>query len=356
MTTQQQSIAIIGAGIIGLSCAWELAKRGARVAAFDRGQPGLGASFAAAGMLAAGYEAAIEADAHSKLFALCQGSAKLWPAFASALQNESGYSVQYRAGETLAVALPNDHSDDLMQSLARLRLNGVSCDVVSGAELRALEPSLSEDIPSAIRLPEDGQVDNRAVVTCLLAACHKRGVKIANHTDAETIDTSKFDYILWSVGAEERMEAFGISPVKGAAFSLKPGSYLPSRIIRFGNRYIVPKKDRVIIGATSEPGVRHWRPDDELLGQLRQQASEICPGVESGAVISSWSGLRPATPDHAPLLGQISNREFIAAGHYRNGILLAPITARIIADIMLENIVSELASQFMPDRFATAAP
>ena len=356
MTTQQPNIAIIGAGIIGLSCAWELAKRGAHVTIYDRGQPGFGASFAAAGMLAVGYEAAVESRAHPGLFALCQSSAELWPAFAEALQTESGYGVQYRPGETLAVAPPDSSANALMASYERLQTHGIACDRLSASQLQALEPSLSPDITAAIRLPTDGQVNNRAVVRSLLAACHKRGVRIVNHTPAEKVDPSRFDRVLWSVGADERMEAFGISPVKGAAFSLKPGSYLPSRIIRFGGHYIVPKKDRVIIGATSEPGVRDWRPDDVLLGQLRQRASGICPGVEGGALISSWSGLRPATADHAPLLGLISADEFIAAGHYRNGILLAPITAQIIADMMLEGKVSELAGAFAPDRFASAAP
>ena len=356
MNTQAPSIAIIGAGIIGLSSAWELAKRGARVTIFDRSQPGRGASVAAAGMLAAGYEAAVETDAHPHLFALSHSSAELWPAFASDLQDESGYKVDYQSGETLAVTPVGATGTHLLQAYERLQKNGVSCDLVEGSELRSLEPALASNIPSALWLPKDGQVDNRAVITALLAACHKRGLTVANHTFGESVDRSAFDKVLWSVGADKRMEAFGIQPVKGAAFALKPGSYLPSRIIRFGAQYIVPKKNRVIVGATSEPGVRVWKPDEVLLGQLRQRAAEICPGVENGAVISSWSGLRPATADHAPLLGQISDGEFIAAGHYRNGILLAPITAKFMADMMLDGKKGELAAAFSPERFAAAAP
>ena len=160
-----------------------------------------------------------------------------------------------------------------------------------------------------------------------------------------------YDHVIWTVGAGEVAEAFGIEPVKGAAFALQPASDLPDHIIRFGHHYIVPKVDRVIVGATIEPGVRDTRPDVDLLNELRKTAAEVCPGAASAKIIDTWSGLRPKTADHAPLLGRLENGDFIASGHYRNGILLAPVTAKIMADLILDERVTELSAAFDPARF-----
>ena len=356
MSGNPSSVAVIGAGIIGLSCAWELARRGRRVTLFDKGQPGLGASYAAAGMLGPAYEAAADPVAHPGMYDLCLQSSKAWPAFAEALQRASGYTIGYQRGETIAVNVPGENAEQLDALGDALSARGLAFEELDGEALRTRERSLSPDIARALLIPGDGQVDNRAAITALLAACHKAGVTIVNHTPAEAIDTSVYDHALWTLGVSAHTHAANISPVKGAAFSVRPGSYLPSRIIRFGSHYIVPKSDRVIIGATIEPGVRTYRPDDMLIGKLRQTAAKVCPGVEAAAVLGTWSGLRPATPDHAPMLGQLADGSFIAAGHYRNGILLAPITAQIMADMITGASVSSLASAFSPYRFTRAAP
>lgn len=354
MGVSKPSIAVIGAGIIGLSCAWELSKRGAVVSLYDRGQPGHGATFAAAGMLGAGYEAACDPSAHPRLFDLCRKSADAWRGFASELESYSGQTIDYQSGETLVVEQPNQNSATLHALTERLEEFGIPYDRVKTNDIQKLEPSLSDEIAGGFLLKRDGQVDNRKTVTALLAACHKSGIKIVNNTDGSQIDQGAFDHVIWTVGADLAMEEFGITPIKGAAFSVRPGSYLPKRIIRFANNYIVPKQGRVIIGATMERDVRSQKPDVQRLATLRQSAAEICPGIETAALLETWSGLRPASIDHAPILGQLNDGRFVATGHYRNGILLAPITAKIIADMILDNRVSEMAAAFRPNRFANS--
>lgn len=354
MSTQSLSVAVIGAGIIGLSCAWELSKRGAQVTIFDRGEPGCGASVAAAGMLASGYEAASEPNVNANLFELCQQSAGLWGSFAPELEEASDCAIDYHTGGTLAVFTTGSAGAPASTLFERLRNNKIASEQLTAEQVWEIEPSLGPNLIEAISIPNDGQVDNRAVLKALLIACDKAGVRIVKNTPSSGVDLAAFDHVLWTVGADHSMEPLSILPVKGAAFSIRPEPDLPKRIIRFGSHYIVPKNDRVIIGATVEPGVRDCNLDAALISELRARASEICPAVETAPAIETWSGLRPATQDHAPILGCLPDGGFVATGHYRNGILLAPITARIMADMMFENKVDDLVAGFAPDRFSPA--
>ena len=356
MTTSAPSIAILGAGIIGLSCAWELARRGARVTIYDRGDPGQAASFAAAGMLGAGYEAATQPEAHPHLYTLCARSADIWPRFARELEQASNHTVDFTAGETLALASPSAEADLIDKMTEQLGAHAIAFEKLGLPELQSLEPSLSPRVRTGIRLAGDGQVDNRAVIPALIAACRASGVTIVTNMPAAKVDRGHYDHTLWATGANQCTHALGISPVKGAAYAIAPNRYLPTRVLRFGQHYIVPKRTRVIIGATVEPGVTHAEPDAALIAGLRESAAEVCPGIETADIIETWSGVRPATPDHGPLLGRLSDGDFIAAGHYRNGILLAPVTAQIMAGMILDGEVDKLASVFAPGRFAAATP
>lgn len=354
MSTKSLSVAVIGAGIIGLSCAWELSKRSVQVTIYDRGEPGRGATHAAAGMLGARYECLAAETANPPLLELCMKGAGMWREFAASLGSISGHDIHLIQSDTLALA-DDPRDGKALEALAKkLSRSLPDVEFIDRHELRQREPSLSEDVAGAIRIIGEGHVSNRISVKALLAACHKSNVKIVSNTPASCVDTSKHDVVLWTVGASEDMDHLGIAPVKGAAFSLKPGSHLPSSTIRFGNQYIVPKHDRVIIGATVEPGVRYFQPDAALIEDLRAQAANICPSIQSAPVVEVWSGLRPATSDHAPLLGRLSDGRYVATGHYRNGILLAPITAKILADMIIDRKTDDLATAFAPERFAIA--
>ncbi len=352
MTASPPSISIVGAGVIGLSCAWTLARRGASVTLYDKGQPGLGASWAAAGMLAPAFECGSEPGAHPDLFELCIAGAELWPDFAVELERQTGGTIGYVAGPSVAVAETEEEADALNRMRAALENANTPCEALSPDAAKQMEPALTGPVSAALALPTDGHVDNRAVCEALAAACGAAGVRFVMQRAVEPGEDLGSDVTLWTTGADPTLE--GVMPVKGAAFSLRPSSSLPTRAIRFGDVYFTPHADRVVIGATVEPGKTDLEPSREAIGRLHARAAEICDGVESGVLQMRWAGVRPATADHAPMIGRRANGDWIATGHYRNGILLAPITGQIMADMILRDEASSLASAFSPDRFAPA--
>jgi len=169
--THAPRIAIIGAGIIGLSCAVEMAERGASVSIYDKGDPGRGASWAAAGMLAPAYEAVGGGEVHPRLFELCFQGAALWPGFVARLEQTCGHELGYRPGPSLAVATTQAEMRRLQVVGQRLERHAVSHEYLSTQEARRAEPGLGAAVQMALRLPSDGHVDNRRVVSGLLAAC-----------------------------------------------------------------------------------------------------------------------------------------------------------------------------------------
>ncbi|MEO0883568.1 MAG: FAD-dependent oxidoreductase [Pseudomonadota bacterium] len=340
---QYPSIAIIGAGIIGLSSAWALARRGARVSLYDQTWPPRGASWAAAGMLAPAYEAAGEIGAHPRLFELCMQSADLWPCFAADLEAASGIDVGYHPGPTLAVATTEERFRQLESLATDLTRRGIRCGVLRRAEALTLEGALGPSIIGAITHETDGQVDNRAVIEALIIACEASGVR-------RVPEPPQCDITLETVG----WQADGNHPVKGQLLSLTPIETGPRHVVNHGSLYIVPKRDRIVIGATSEPGRSDTAADKQATDALRQQAIALIPDLSKAKTQERWAGVRPATADRAPVFGNPDPSRFIATGHYRNGILLAPITARLMADMILDGHVSDLAAAFSPDRFVVA--
>ena len=371
-------VAIIGAGIIGLSCAWELAQRGAHVTIYDTRPPGRGASWAAAGMLAPAYEAAAEEGAHPRLFDLCMESAALWPAFAASVSRASGRNLGFSPGPSLALAFDGAEAAGLHRLAAALTRHGVESDMLLPEAVWDIEPAVSRGVHGALRLATDGQVDNRAIVAALIAALEAQasvrfvdgpapleerkgrlcieghdmilasagwntaGIKVRQHGE-------DFSLVNWDTALDE-IDCYG-----GQMLSVAREPGLPSMTLRCGSIYIAPKPDRVIIGATMEPGVVTDHADADTIAQLRAEAARLCPAIAGATEVETWAGVRPGTLDHAPLLGSTrADGLYVASGHYRNGILLAPVTARIMADMMLDGTSGALASTFSPARFAAA--
>lgn len=332
--SRRMDIAIVGGGIIGLSCAWEMARRGASVAVYDAGTPEHAASWAAAGMLAPAYEQ-LEAGLHPELASLCMKSAHLWQSFAAELQAESSLDVGYISGPSLAVAVTPEQAE----ALSRL-----GTPPLGSEEARVLVAPLSEEVVHAARLPTDGWVDNRKTLGALHAALADRGVAIRN----ARIDTSSnvldpYDKVLFATGAVPDAH---VRPVKGVMFAVSRDDVPVNCVVRCGGEYAVPRGDRVLIGATVGEV-------DDPVAYLVRRASMFLPDVATAQILDRWHGYRPATPDHAPCLGRMQTPgHYMAKGHYRNGILLAPITARIMADMMLDGRVSPEARTFSPSRFA----
>lgn len=373
-------VAIIGGGIIGLAAAFELAvRRGHEVTLYDTGAPGRGASWAAAGMIAPAFEAAAGDGAHPRLFDLCLESAALWPAFVADLERASGLAAGYEAAPALAVALTGGEAERLARISAVLAARGVAHQTVSPEALRAMEPSLSGAVIAGLELDTDSRVDNRLTVTALLAALRAsrrvtlvRGraplvsagggqLKLEGHdaviaaagwgTASIRVQEGASDYSLvnWDTSLDD-IDCHG-----GQMLSVRAGPGAPQRVVRAGDVYLVPRDGQVVIGATVEPGRMLDAADETATDALLAEAALVCPALANADVTERWAGIRPGTPDHAPFIGETRAKGlFVAAGHYRNGILLAPVTAQIIADLISGKDAGALAATFSPRRAYTA--
>lgn len=368
-------VAIIGAGIIGLSCAWELAKRGVHVTLFDSNfHPGRGASWAAAGMLAPAYEAAAEPGVHPRLFDLCIESARQWIDISGAIAAATNRDVLHTIGPSLAVAQTADDLKQMASLAEALTARCVPFDVLSPEEAVEAEPCLRLGNRGALRLPTDGQVDNRLLVEALIRGLeHQERVTFVTGIAPLAMAQGKivldgFDRVIFAAGWETASVKVDhallgdiapvlreIGPVAGhmLAFNRLPDG--PKMTVRAGALYIVPKAGRLIVGATAEPGETSLKIEQTAIDCLQTAAQALCPMLKRATIIEAWRGVRPGTPDHAPMIGALGETgTFVATGHYRNGILLAPITARIIAESVLDGKTSELAEAFSPARFASA--
>lgn len=335
-------ITIYGAGIIGLSCALELSNRGASVTLIDPVWPPRGASWAAAGMIAPAFEAAAVSGTHPKLFELCLKGAALWPEWSQRLEAETGLPAGYEAEPSLALAFDAEQAAHLQAIVERSKRAGFAVDTIQPNDV-AIRPTL------ALEMPTDTHVDNRLTMMALVRACEQRDAI----TILRTPPPSQGGFILVTAGWETP-DILGVDlpvfPLGGQMLSVEPVAGAPTRTVRCGSLYIVPKRDRVIIGATVEPGVARRNIVLEDVEDLRQQAARLFPALANAPIIERWAGVRPGTPDHGPYLGQIRQNVFVAAGHHRNGILLAPLTAQIMADMILERKTDPLIDAFAPTR------
>jgi glycine oxidase len=368
------SVAVIGAGVIGLAIAWRLAQRGAKVTVFDKGAAGSGASHAAAGMLAAHLEAEPREE---NLVALNRASQDLWPAFAAELEAASGIAVDLRTEGTLLLALTGDDQSRLKHVLAFQKSLGLPLEWLTTAEVRQREPHLTPSISGAIFSPQDHQVDNRAVAAALREAALKAGVTLRENTPVERIMTSNSrvtgvgiaeeivsaDTVILAAGAWSRAIAGlptaslpPVRPVKGQMLALRmdPQAPLLTHVVWAPGAYLVPRKDgRLLIGATVEE--KGFDPNLTAGGQLAllEATWRALPGIEELPIHEMWVGFRPGSRDDAPIIGESAVPGLIyATGHYRNGILLTPVTAEAIATLVLDGKADPRVANFGFERFA----
>jgi glycine oxidase len=370
------TVAIIGAGVIGLGIAWRLAARGASVHVFDQGAAGAGASHAAAGMLAACSEAEPGEEA---LVALGRESQARWPAFAAELQQVSGIDVELRTEGTLVVALTADDQARLNHHLVFQQQLGLPLHWISAAETRRREPHLAGKLAGAVLSPEDHQVDNRKLATALQVAAQAAGAGINEHCPARAIsshsgrvngvvlaDGTKVtaDAVVLAAGAWSRsIEGLApelrppVRPIKGQMLALRmdPSAPLLSHVVWAPGAYLVPRRDgRLIVGATvEEKGYDTTLTAGGVL-TLLDAAWRVVPAVEELPIDEMWVGHRPGSRDDAPILGAAPLDGLVyATGHHRNGILLAPITADTIAHLVLDGIAEPAIRPFGLERFIT---
>jgi glycine oxidase len=323
----------VGAGIAGLASAWRAAQSGLRVIVLDRGEPGCGASSVAAGMLAPVTEADFGED---ELLALNLESAAMWPAFAAELEAATGMPTGYCADGALVVAVDRDDAAELRRLHELQRSLGLESEWLVPSAARRIEPGLAPRIAGAIDAPGEAQVDPVAVVAALVRAFEDAGGRI-ERAEVASLDDLDADHVVLAAGAwSAALADVHVHPVKGQLLHLRtrPGAApLAGRIIRTPRCYVVPRPDgRVVVGATSEEKGFDTSVDAGAVHRLLEAAWEVLPDVWELEFVQVLAGLRPGTPDNRPLIGRADDRVIYATGHYRNGILLAPLTAQRVAE------------------------
>ena len=348
-------IIIIGGGIIGLSLSIALRKRGARVLVVERGEPGREASYAAAGMLV---ECPLETL--PALQPLATASAQMYPEFVHELQDESGVEVDLRDDGTILFP-SSEHLRERPEFVAENSLP---------EPLAGVEPSLADPGQPAVFLKERC-VDPRTLGAAALKAARHRGVDISSGSEVTDVlvsdgriagaRTEKTSYAAPAVVncAGAWAGAFGpqrfpTRPVKGQMLSVVGGPRnTPRHVIRSPEVYLVPRTDgRVLIGTTVEEAGYDKRAVPAVIEQMHQAALRLMPALSGARMLEAWAGLRPGTPDNLPILGHTATPGyFVAAGHFRDGILLTPVTAHVMAQVVTGSRPDYDISAFSPTRF-----
>jgi glycine oxidase len=350
-------VAVVGGGIIGLAVAWRARARGLSVVVLERGALGGATSRVAAGMLAP----VTEADAGEReLLALGLRSARSWPAFAAELEDASGMTVGYRECGTLVVARDRDEAEALERERELRERLGLRVERLLPSAARRLEPALAPTLRAALDVPDDHAVDPRLVCEALARAAERAGVALLEHFEVALLEDLPNAQVVIAAGPWSG--TFGgdeahVRPVKGQTLRLRDpgGPGLLDRVVRFEGGYLVPRGDgRYVLGATVEERGFDTSVTAGALHELLRDASELVPGVLELEVQETLAGLRPGTPDNAPVIGRSPSEPRVvwATGHHRNGVLLAPVTADIVA---AELAGEPLEHAFGPGRFVGAA-
>ncbi len=384
---ERADVLIVGGGIIGLAIAWRARSRGAAVTLLERELAGGGTSRVAAGMLAPVAEVEFGA-AGRRALELGLRSATLWPGFAAELEQAAGLPVGLLATGTLLLAGDEDDARELERQLAFRESLGLRVQRLRASEARELEPALAPRLRMALRAPDDHSVDPRLVLAALRAACLAAGVRLCEHApvarvllgagsarvtgvaleDGEQIgaETVVLAAGPWSAAIAGLPDGAGVPvrPVKGQIVRLRDpaGAGLLGAVARFRGGYLVPRGDgRYVLGATVEEQGFRAQPTAGGVYELLRDAGELLPGISELEIEELCVGFRPGTPDNVPAIGAGALGGLVwATGHHRNGILLAPLTAQLVADL-LENPAAgtsedPLLALCSPLRFADAGP
>jgi glycine oxidase len=334
--------AVIGGGIIGLSIARRLHADGWAVTVFERARAGKEASSAAGGMIAPRFEFA----PGSPLLEMGLASRALYPGFVRGLEEETGLLADLRLDGFITPLLAGEEEQPLPEEAT----------LVAGPDLRALEPALDPGFSAGLLFAGDGSVDNRALVAALLASCRRRGVRVLEGAAVEEVlvERGRVTGVRTPegrTGTEIAVNCAGawagelrvpgavpaIRPVKGQMLALDAGKQAgagPRHTVARGRAYVVPRSDgRVVVGTTVEEKGFDKTVDAQAIAKLIEGAVGLCPSLGSARFVEAWAGLRPLGPEETPRIGPAGpDGYFLAVGHYRNGILLAPWTADRIAD------------------------
>ena len=367
-------VVVVGGGVAGLAVARELGQRGLTVVIVERGQPGEEASYAAGGMLAP----QSEADGDDPFFQLQCAGRDLYPAFAESLRDETGYDIQLDRTGTLYLALTEEDAAELEKRYAWQARAGLSVERLTAEDALAVEPSLSPRLRFALRFPLDWQVENRWLVQALVASVKAHGVRVWANTPATALHVEDGRIVgvkvlnaylttgvvvvaagAWSSripfttsSGEKLRTTFApaphehpqVEPVRGQMLCFEPGGLfrqLPrhGHVVYTRRGYIVPRRDgRILAGSTTEHVGFRKMVTAGGVQTILTNALEISPALAGLELREMWAGLRPSAADEWPLIGASAEVRglFYATGHYRNGILLAPLTGELIAGMIVE--------------------
>ncbi|MEP7038755.1 MAG: glycine oxidase ThiO [Acidobacteriota bacterium] len=371
---QTTDVLIIGGGVIGLALARQLRRKGIQNIIILEKNPacGMEASNAAAGMLAPH----AETDKTDYFFDFCRESRDLYSNFAAELFEETGVDIELDRNGTLYAAFTKHDSAEIRKRFEWQKKAGLNVEFLSAEETRKAEPFISTDVREALYFPDDWQVENRRLILSLRKFAELNQIKIVENcevknlltengktTGAKTENENFFaEKVILTTGAWTSLIKHGedaalfvdVKPIRGQMLSFQTAKRLFTKVIYSPRGYLVPRVDgRILVGATTEDVGFDKNVTANGIDLLRENALEIAPGLVNLKVSESWAGLRPFAADGLPILGGFPEFEnlFIATAHYRNGILLAPLTAKILAEKIVENSDSEYLNVFNPQRF-----
>lgn len=375
---------IIGGGIIGAALAFELSLKGQSVLLLDRHEPGREASWAAAGTISPAPDTSDVA-----MSALCRESYHMYPAFVAALESATGKSAGFHPNGALELFFGPQAENDRNRRLKIIADAGISADDVSLTEAQRIEPAIGSS-RAALHIFDEAYLDPRVLTRVALNAAENAGAEIRSNLEAISITTSdaRCTGALISsteesqsgnlkVRSAEKIEARNLiiaagwrsgeiggvetyAPtvaVRGQMVAFGPVAGAPKIILRCERGYIAPREDgRAVAGSTLEPGALEKHTTAAGLQKILSAATEMAPALAEAPILDTWAGLRPDSPDHLPIIGSTDIEGlFIATGHYRNGMLLAPGTAKYLAEWITEGRISKSLEHFSPTRFAVAS-
>ncbi len=381
--TKPVDVAIVGGGIAGLVCAWRARREGLSVTVLERDTLGSATSSVAAGMLAPVTEAEF-GEAGSRLLELSLRSAQMWPQFAAELEELTGMDVGLLQTGTLIVARDDDEARELERQLAFRHSLGLRAERLRASAAREREPALAPTVRLAVESRDDHAVDPRRALAALRAACQACGVGVSEHTTVESLvldgagrrvtglvlaggERVMAGEVVLAAGAWSAQVAglpedarVPVRPVKGQILRLRDpgGPGLVGRPVRFEGGYVVPRAEgRYAVGGTVEEKGFDTAPTAGGVYEVLRAASELVPGIDELQIEELSVGLRPGTPDNGPAIGPGALAGLTwATGHYRNGILLAPLTGELVAATLTGKTgeLEQLLAACAPERFAAA--
>jgi glycine oxidase len=347
---RRHDVVVVGAGIVGLACAWRAAQAGMSVLVLDRGEDARGAASAvAAGMLAPVTETAFGED---ELLRVNLAGRAAWPAFAAELAERSGVDLEFSESGALVVAVDRDDVAELRRLNELQRSVGLDAEWVTGRECRRLEPGLSPRVSGGVLAPQDGAVDPRAAMRALRTVARDAGVEIRTGVEVLRVEEARSRVTglatsegslsaervvvacgAWSAALHESAPA--LRPVKGQIVRLR-GAPLARRIVRTPRCYVVSRPSgEIVVGATSEERGFDTTVTAGAAQRLLEYAWEVLPDVEERELVAVEAGLRPVTRDNLPVVTAGGPEGLVwATGHGRGGVLLAPLAARTVADLL----------------------